>query len=177
MKHLFALLLSVALLTACDNVQTQGQAAAQRIMKENIIVPESYEAVETRVDSLYADINFNMNAFSIAKRILTIEGNAPRMSGQSPTGGAVAELESRIRALDSHLDKGAFEGWRLHHRYRAANVQGKVLDEEVIIFVDPEMKECRGILDLSNGKAEEVERLRKIIARALNNVPTPTEQE
>lgn len=165
-KLIITLLAPAALLAACHPLQSQGEAAAERIMRQNVLNPASYHAIDTRVDSLLTDIRYNMDALALAKQILRLEGDTTPDADTRPSA-AVAELEAKIRTIDSRLTKGAFTGWRLHHRFRANNMSGQQVDDEVILFVDREMKSCHGILSLSQGKAEEVERLREIIGRAL----------
>lgn len=171
MKPLTALLLPL-LLCGCDTLQSRGEAAAGIVMQQDLYDPSSYRPVSTRVDSARVDIHYHMDALATAKRIYRLQQQQSAVSGEENLRvyrSSISRLEEQIRAIDRTLDKGTFAGWALRHKYRAANSTGTMLDDEVLIFMDSEMRQCRGILSLTGEQGEELPRLRRIIDRALQH--------
>ena len=123
---LFAIILSCACSEQKDrnnepSLQDRAEALAAEYTKSTLYVPDSYDPVETKIDSAFTSAINDIEIYAAASEILEYEYKHRYSILSSPTERESKKLLSYVELIKTRAaEKGnEFCGWQIYHRCRA----------------------------------------------------------
>lgn len=167
-----ATILSLVMLSSCVGSSLQnmlGEHFAERESKKILYIPDSYDAIETIVDSAMLSAHNDPEILGYATEIAELydDGNIFNLRN---TYTKIEALESKIRERASEIEEGRFFGWEIRHRFRAEDNNGKVDIVDILYICDKQFKECYSSVILNRDNACGYNNLKDIIDNAIANV-------
>ena len=150
-----ATILSLIVLSSCVGSSLQnmlGEHFAERESKKILYIPDSYDAIETIVDSAMLSAHNDPEILGYATEIAELydDGNIFNLRN---TYTKIEALESKIRERASEIEEGRFFGWEIRHRFRAEDNNGKVDIVDILYICDKQFKECYSSVILNRDNA------------------------
>ena len=164
-RLLFATLLLIA--TSCTSealLMPRAERLAAKEVKQMLYVPDSYEAIETSIDSAFLSKYTDPQILSAAAEIIEIEENGGIIS-IFKSADKISERAKFIAERADSLNEGEFIGWRVHHRYRANSRIGTPDIAEVLIFTDNIIGESKATFSLNAEDRYSYQRVVSLIER------------
>lgn len=165
--------------------QKAAETIAKKLVCENLYYPDSYDPVNTTVDSAFcgymtdADcINAAVElidllpAYESAKSIYEDEHiyNKDRIKSLNKTKELQPKIEKQMQIIRnrSTTRDGEFIGWQVIHRYRAKNQIGVVNFGNELFVLDSSMSQCYYRFSLNEDDDNNLKNIRFIIEEVLN---------
>lgn len=172
MKNRFLLCAAILSFTACTNdkelsLQERAERFAESVVKQTLYIPDSYEAVVTRVDSAFVSVYNDVRILEAAERIIEIEDDNEFYllfdSRRGKIEKEVEELVGIIRTRAGELPEKEFCGWNIYHRCRAKNNAGRVGFVEDLLVADKDFESVICAFDLDDMKDVNFKRYQRLI--------------
>lgn len=158
---------------ACSNdrepsLQERAERLAESVVKQSLYIPDSYEAVETRVDSAFVSVYNDARILEAAGRIIEIEDDNKYdlwldTKRRDKIEKKVEELAGIIRTRAGELPEKEFCGWNIYHRCRAKNNAGNVGFVEELLVADTDLKSVICAFDLDDMRDINFKRYQRLI--------------
>ena len=142
----------------------RAERLAEKEVKQMLYVPDSYEAIETSIDSAFLSKYTDPQILSAAAEIIEIEENGGIIS-IFKSADKISERAKFITERADSLNEGEFIGWRVHHRYRANSRIGTPDIAEVLIFTDNIIGESKATFSLNAEDRYSYQRVVSLIER------------
>ena len=158
MKQIFLILSIVPFLFGCVQTREQrGAEIAKSEMMKRLYDADSYEPIETHIDSAYTSIYTDLAVIRAAHDLIELnaEEKKERLQRQYNSAKSSAAIWSDSR------------GWSIYHRFRCANRLGMQQISDVLIIVDENMKYVNGCFILDDGDDYSLEKFKKVIDKAI----------
>lgn len=126
MKRIFAILLPIVALSSCisgEFFKLQGGHFAEIEAKKLLYIPESYEAIETTVDSALLSAYNDPTILANASEIVDLNNRTLFLDKQSRQ--KIEKYTENIKSRLAELNEGEFFGWEIRHRFRAKDNDGR----------------------------------------------------
>ena len=126
MKRILAIIIAIITLSSCisgEFIKLQGNHFAEVEAKKLLYVPDSYEAIETIVDSAILSAYNDPTILANASEIVEINNNTLFHNKQSRE--KIAKYTDNIKSRLAELKEGEFIGWEIRHRFRAKDNDGR----------------------------------------------------
>ena len=126
MKRILAILLPIVALSSCisgEFFKLQGGHFAEIEAKKLLYIPESYEAIETTVDSALLSAYNDPTILANASEIVDLNNRTLFLDKQSRQ--KIEKYKENIKSRLAELNKGEFFGWEIRHRFRAKDNDGR----------------------------------------------------
>ena len=154
---LFAIILSCACTEQKDrnnepSLQDRAEALAAEYTKSTLYVPDSYDPVETKIDSAFTSAINDIEIYAAASEILEYEYKHRYSILSSPTERESKKLQSYVELIKTRAaEKGnEFCGWQIYHRCRAKNKVGEPGFITALYITDKDLSEVTIAYDLSD---------------------------
>ena len=144
------IILSLVVLTACGSTDLRnlfGEHLAERESKKILYIPDSYEAIETVVDSAILSTHNDPIILTTAEEIYNIKENIFNIREPFKK---IEQLESKIRKRAAELEYGKFIGWEVRHRFRAKDNDGRVDILDMLYICDKRFNDNYFTASLNN---------------------------
>lgn len=126
MKRILAILLPIVALSSCisgEFFKLQGGHFAEIEAKKLLYIPESYEAIETTVDSALLSAYNDPTILANASEIVDLNNRTLFLDKQSRQ--KIEKYKENINSRLAELNEGEFFGWEIRHRFRAKDNDGR----------------------------------------------------
>lgn len=126
MKRILAILLPIVALSSCisgEFFKLQGGHFAEIEAKKLLYIPESYEAIETTVDSALLSAYNDPTILANASEIVDLNNRTLFLDKQSRQ--KIEKYKENIKSRLAELNEGEFFGWEIRHRFRAKDNDGR----------------------------------------------------
>jgi len=173
MKNKIALLAMIPLVIACSSekslsLQERAEQLAESVVKSTLYIPDSYEAVTTRVDSAFVSVYNDADIIGAAERIMEIEDDNKYywLLNDRKSGKLTKDIEEQIdiiRTRAAELPEQEFCGWNIYHRCRAKNNAGGIGFVEMLLVVDKDVESVICAFDLDDRADINFKRYRRVI--------------
>lgn len=161
------------LIVACSgeknpSLQERAEQLAASIVKSTLYIPDSYEAVTTRVDSAFVSVYNDPDIIGAAERIIEIEDDNKYYWRLDDRKYAKLKKDIKaqvdiIRTRAAEMPEHEFCGWNVYHRCRAKNNAGGVGFVEVLMVADKELESVICAFDLDDMEDKNFKRYQQVI--------------
>lgn len=134
------------------SLQERAEALAAEYTKSTLYVPDSYDPVETKIDSAFTSAINDIEIYAAASKILEYESEHIYSILSSPTERESKKLQSYVELIKTRAaEKGnEFCGWQIYHRCRAKNKVGEPGFITALYITDKDLSEVTIAYDLSD---------------------------
>lgn len=134
------------------SLQERAEALAAEYTKSTLYVPDSYDPVETKIDSAFTSAINDIEIYVAASKILEYESEHIYSILSSPTERESKKLQSYVELIKTRAaEKGnEFCGWQIYHRCRAKNKVGEPGFITALYITDKDLSEVTIAYDLSD---------------------------
>lgn len=173
MKRNIMLCATIMLIVACSgekslSLQERAEQLAESVVKSMLYIPDSYEAVTTRVDSAFVSVYNDPDIIAAAERIINIEDDNKYywQLNDRKYAKLKKDIEAQIdviRTRAAELPEHEFCGWNVYHRCRAKNIAGGVSFVEMLLITDKELESEICAFDLGDMEDKNFKRFQQVI--------------
>lgn len=167
-----ATILSLVMLSSCVSGGLQnmlGEHLAERESKKILYIPDSYDAIETIVDSAILSVHNDPKILDYATEIAELYDDSNIFNIRN-THTKIEAIESKIRERASEIEEDRFFGWEIRHRFRAEDNNGRVDIVDILYICDKQFKECYSSVILNRDDTRSYDILKEIIDNAIANL-------
>ncbi len=183
-----------------DETVYRKECAQEFIRKKityNLYVPESYDPVSLKVDSVFHGALTDTYCVQAALELIDLKNQLPvaedeykealhtlKIFGSSGVFWRHAEnkknAEEKLKKIKERIGKreeiiknrdlsndGKFIGWAITHRYRSKNREGEIFINDVVYVVNPEITEVWLRYSLDDNDNSNLEAINKVIKQTL----------
>lgn len=149
-------------------LQERAEAFAEKHTKNMLYVPDSYEPIETRIDSAYLSVYNDVKIFSAANEIL--KDSYKNMYSWLRTEKECENLQSCVNTIKSRADEinEEFCGWQIYHRCRVKNRMGTPDFVTLLFYTDKDLSDIVICYDLTDDQDYNYESYKEIIDGVIN---------
>ena len=178
MRNLTLLLALIAIVACSQNksekksepsLQERAEALAAEYTKGTLYVPESYEPVETKIDSAFTSIYNDNEIYAAAHQILKIESENP-IYWISPSERETKKLMESVDIIKRRAAEitPEFCGWQIYHRCRVKDRWGNPDFVEALLFTDKNITEVTLAYDMSDDTSYNYDEYTEVIECAID---------
>jgi hypothetical protein len=183
-----------------DETVYRKECAQEFIRKKitnNLYIPESYDPVSLKVDSVFHGALTDTYCVQAALELIDLKNQLPvaenkykealhdlKIFGSSGVFWRHAEnkknAEEKLKKIKERIGKreeiiknrdlsndGKFIGWAITHRYRSKNRKGEIFINDVVYVVNPEITEAWFQYSLDDNDNSNLEAINKVIKQTL----------
>lgn len=172
MRRIF-ILFGVLIAFGCTEIQEvtlqeRAEAFAEKHTKNMLYVPDSYEPIETRIDSAYLSVYNDVEIFSAAHEIL--KDNYESLFSMRRSEKDCDKLQScvdTIKARANNINE-EFCGWQIYHRCRVKNRIGTPDFVTLLFYTDKNLSDIVICYDLTDDQDYNYESYKEVIDGVIN---------
>lgn len=172
MRRIF-ILFGVLIAFGCTEIQEvtlqeRAEAFAEKHTKNMLYVPDSYEPIETRIDSAYLSVYNDVEIFSAAHEIL--KDNYENLFSMRRSEKDCENLQScvdTIKARANNINE-EFCGWQIYHRCRVKNRIGTPDFVTLLFYTDKNLSDIVICYDLTDDQDYNYESYKEVIDGVIN---------
>ena len=144
-------------------LQERAEAFAEKHTKNMLYVPDSYEPIETRIDSAYLSVYNDVKIFSAANEIL--KDSYENMYSWCRSEKECENLQSCVNTIKSRADEISEEfcGWQIYHRCRVKNRIGTPDFVTLLFYTDKDLSDVVICYDLADDQDYNYESYKEVI--------------
>lgn len=134
------------------SLQERAEMLAAEYTKGLLYIPESYDPIETKIDSAFTSVLNDVEIYSAASQILEYESEHRFTILASPTKRESKKLQSCVDLIKTRASEmtNEFCGWQIYHRCRANNRAEEPGFITSLYFTDKDLSEVIIAYDLSD---------------------------
>jgi flagellar motility protein MotE (MotC chaperone) len=178
MKQFFYIM-SILLLLSCSTEEKKSEEASQQERAEALMesytkgllyVPESYEPIETKIDSAFTSIYNDIEIYNAASKILKYQ-NEHRYSLLYDLSERDSKmLLSNIDIIKSRAQQISREfcGWQIYHRCRVKDIKGTPDFVQLLCFTDKEISKVLLAYNLDENSESNYDAIVEVIDCAID---------
>jgi hypothetical protein len=167
MRRIF-ILFGVLIAFGCTEIQEatlqkRAEAFAEKHTKNMLYVPDSYEPIETRIDSAYLSVYNDVEIFSAAHEIL--KDNYENLFSMRRSEKECENLQSCVNTIKSRADEISEEfcGWQIYHRCRVKNRIGTPDFVTLLFYTDKDLSDVVICYDLADDQDYNYDSYKEVI--------------
>jgi hypothetical protein len=167
MRRIF-ILFGVLIAFGCTEIQEatlqkRAEAFAEKHTKNMLYVPDSYEPIETRIDSAYLSVYNDVEIFSAAHEIL--KDNYENLFSMRRSEKECENLQSCVNTIKSRADEISEEfcGWQIYHRCRVKNRMGTPDFVTLLFYTDKNLSDIVICYDLTDDQDYNYDSYKEVI--------------
>lgn len=149
-------------------LQERAEAFAEKHTKNMLYVPDSYEPIETCIDSAYLSVYNDVEIFSAANEIL--KDNYENMFSWHRTEKECENLQSCVNKIKARADEISEEfcGWQIYHRCRVKNRMGTPDFVTLLFYTNKDLSDIVICYDLTDDQDYNYESYKEVIDGVIN---------
>lgn len=166
---LFVLLIAVGCTeTQETTLQERAEAFAEKHTKNMLYIPDSYEPIETRIDSAYFSVYNDVEIFAAANEIL--KDRYENMFSWYRSEKECENLQSCVNTIKTRANtiNEEFCGWQIYHRCRVKNRMGTPDFVTLLFYTDKDLSEVVLCYDLTDNQDYNYESYKEVIDDVIN---------
>ncbi len=172
MRRIF-ILFGVLIAFGCTEIQEvtlqeRAEAFAEKHTKNMLYVPDSYEPIETRIDSAYLSVYNDVEIISAAHEIL--KDNYENLFSMRRSEKECENLQSCVNTIKSRADdiSEEFCGWQIYHRCRVKNRIGTPDFVTLLFYTDKDLSDVVICYDLADDQDYNYDSYKEVIDGVIN---------